>query len=72
MAALANENLVELDSHSLIYPEKTFVELKKLSLNQRNSNIDIRSKKHLFDLKKFFIGFYILIMDEKVLVLCEK
>ena len=34
----------------LYIPEKSFVELKKLSLNYRNFSIDIRPKKHLFNL----------------------
>ena len=47
-------NYAEVSYHYYKHPEKTFVELKKLFLNQRNSSIDIRSKKHLFDSKKFF------------------
>ena len=36
-----------------LHLEKTFVVLKKLSFNQRNSCIDIRVKKHLLELNKF-------------------
>ena len=41
-----------------MHPEKSFFDSKKISLNQRNFCIAIRSKNSFFDLKKFLDYFF--------------
>ena len=44
----------------LVYPEKTFFDSKKISLNQTNLYIAIWLKKSFFDLKKFLYCLFFL------------
>ena len=43
-----------------VHPEKSIFDLNKISLNQANLCIVIRSKKSFFDLEKFLDCFYSL------------